>query len=277
MSAERALIKGELSGFYDRIARDYHQVHYLATTSYSPLKQRQRYIEEMIDELHLPPGARILDVGCGPGELVLHLLQQGYQATGIDISDGMVSEAAATIRASGFPNFAAVSVGDIEKLAFEDGAFDVVIASGVIEYQKDDREALLEMRRVLTRNGHVILNVTNRYSYITLSENLYKRMKKVRFIRRALVVLRRWIGQEGQLTEIPNNRTHAPRQFDRDLRKYDFQKVSHNFFRFSPLPVPLDSLLPSTCRAIGRWMERFSRRPLGILGGGYLVMARKER
>jgi len=52
-----------------------------------------------------------------------------------------------------------VSVGDIEKLAFETAAFDVVIASGVIEYQKDDREALLEMRRVLTRNGHLILNV----------------------------------------------------------------------------------------------------------------------
>jgi len=133
------------------------------------------------------------------------------------------------------------------------------------------------MRRVLTRNGYLILNVTNRYSYVTLSENLYKRVKKVRFIRRALAVLRRWIVQEGQLTEIPNNRTHAPRQFDRDLRKYGFHKVTHNFFRFSPLPVPLDWLFPSTCRAIGRWMERFSRRPLGILGGGYLVMARKER
>ena len=276
MKAARAAIKGELSGFYDRVARDYHQVHYIDRTPYSPLKQRQVYIEAMIESLRLPRGARILDVGCGPGELLLSLLVKGYDAVGIDISAGMVDEAARTIRHNGFPDFSGASVGDIEKLSFDDGEFDVVVASGVIEYQKDDRDALSEMKRVLRPGGYLILNVTNRRSYVTISENLYKGVKKLAIMRPFLSVLRRWIRRDGTLTEIPNNRTHVPRRFDAQLRQLGFQKIAHNFFRFSPLPVPLDSLCPAACSAAARRMESLTRGPLGILGGGYIVMARKE-
>ena len=251
-------------------------MHYVVTSSYSPLKQRQRYIEEMINDLNLPKGARILDVGCGPGELVLTLLQRGYDAVGIDISQGMIEIAEKTIRNAGFGDYSGVSVGDIEKLTFEPGAFDVVVASGVIEYQKDDRAALEQMTRVLKPGGYLIVNVTNRYSFVTISENAYKRVKTIAPVRRVLSVARRWILRDGTLTDIPWNRTHAPGQFDRELNRYGYQKLTHNYFRFSPVPVPLDSLFPSGCRAAGSWMERFSRGPLGILGGGYLVMARKQ-
>jgi ubiquinone/menaquinone biosynthesis C-methylase UbiE len=276
MDTARTTIKGQLTGFYDRNAVDYHRTHYVAKTSYSPLKQRQLYIEEMIDALKLPRGARILDVGCGPGELLLTLLKRGYDAVGIDISQGMIDVARSTIRSAGFADFSGVSVGDIEKLTFQPQTFDVVVASGVIEYQKDDRAALEQMTRVLKPGGYLIVNVTNRYSFVTMSENVYKRVKTISAVRRALSVARRLILRDGTLTDIPWNRTHAPGQFDRELQRYGFQKITHNFFRFSPVPVPLDSLYPSGCRAAGSWMERFSRRPLGILGGGYIVMARKQ-
>lgn len=53
-------------------------------------------IEEVnfiLEELGLPPGSHILDVGCGTGRHSVELAKRGYKVTGIDISAGMLSEA----------------------------------------------------------------------------------------------------------------------------------------------------------------------------------------
>jgi ubiquinone/menaquinone biosynthesis C-methylase UbiE len=42
---------------------------------------------------HLRPGARVLDLGCGPGQDTAWLAEQGYVTTGIDLSGGMLREA----------------------------------------------------------------------------------------------------------------------------------------------------------------------------------------
>jgi ubiquinone/menaquinone biosynthesis C-methylase UbiE len=42
---------------------------------------------------HLAPGARVLDLGCGPGQDTVWLAEQGYAATGVDLSSGMLREA----------------------------------------------------------------------------------------------------------------------------------------------------------------------------------------
>ena len=68
------VIKQKLSRFYDQEAQGYHKIHYRTKVLYSPLAQRQKYIENMVEEVRTPRGAKVLDVGCGPGELVLSLL-----------------------------------------------------------------------------------------------------------------------------------------------------------------------------------------------------------
>jgi len=47
----------------------------------------------ILEELKLPPGSHILDVGCGTGRHSVELAKRGYEVTGIDISSGMLSEA----------------------------------------------------------------------------------------------------------------------------------------------------------------------------------------
>jgi cyclopropane fatty-acyl-phospholipid synthase-like methyltransferase len=47
----------------------------------------------ILEELKLPPGSHILDVGCGTGRHSVELAKRGYKVTGIDISSGMLSEA----------------------------------------------------------------------------------------------------------------------------------------------------------------------------------------
>jgi ubiquinone/menaquinone biosynthesis C-methylase UbiE len=275
MKADVATIKKRLVEHYDQTSRAYHQDHYLHAGEYSPLRYRQHYVEQMIASLRLPSGSRVLDVGCGPGELIMSLLKQGYEVRGIDISQGMVDEANRTVRENGFADRGLIALGDIERLDFEDGYFDVVVAAGVIEYQKQDDPALAEMNRVLKPGGHMILNVTNKYAYSTLFETPYRWLKKRGATRSVLASLKRTVATR-DLNDAPDRRTHAPRAFDRELEEYGFRKVAYNFFHFSPLPVPLDSVFAFVSKPLGRRMESLTNGPLEMLGGGYLVMARKE-
>lgn len=50
-------------------------------------------IEFIIQELDLPPGSSILDIGCGAGRHSIELAEAGYSVTGVDISSRMLKEA----------------------------------------------------------------------------------------------------------------------------------------------------------------------------------------
>ena len=261
---------------YDDSAPEYHESYYRRRGYYSPLQYRQHYIEKMIERNEIPRGARILDVGCGPGELIINLLRREYDVWGVDISRAMVEEAIDLIQNHGFPGWNQAVAGDIETLAFRDGYFDVVVAAGVIEYQKDDMDTILEVARVLKGDGYFILNVTNRFSYTGLLSKPYNWLKKSAPIGRMFDLVKSRLLGKGPVSQFPDHRTHAPWRFDRTLSRNGFEKIEYNFFHFSPLPSPFCTLLSPVCNPVGNWMERLTGSPLGILGGGYLVMAKKR-
>lgn len=95
----------------------------------------------------LPPG-RLLDVGCGTGDLLGEALRQGWDATGIDADADMVAIAGA--KAPGRALHAR-----LPELPFEDGRFDAVAANFVLNHVPDPRAALAEIARV-TRPGGVV-------------------------------------------------------------------------------------------------------------------------
>lgn len=90
---------------------------------------------------------RILDIGCGMGELVRELLKQGTDAYGVDVS----SVAAAHCNRYAPGRFFA---GSILKLPFQDESFDTLISTDCLEHlaPEDVPLALREMRRVCRRN-----------------------------------------------------------------------------------------------------------------------------
>jgi ubiquinone/menaquinone biosynthesis C-methylase UbiE len=91
----------------------------------------------------LPPGARMLDVGCGTGAAMRHVRQQyGYDAVGID-------PAAA---------WAQCMKGRAESLPLEDASFDCVLCECVLSIVADAEQALREMHRVLTTGGYAIIS-----------------------------------------------------------------------------------------------------------------------
>ncbi len=85
--------EGVWEGFFDAHAPVYSQNEFTQNTLAE--------VDFLLAELALPPGARILDVGCGIGRHAVELARRGFAVTGLDLSAGMLAEAAAAARAAG--------------------------------------------------------------------------------------------------------------------------------------------------------------------------------
>lgn len=105
---------------------------------------------------HLTPRARILDVGCGPGNITADLAARvpGGHVTGIEPDDAVLASARAEAEHRGVPNVA-FETGNVYALGYADGAFDVVHAHQVLQHLSDPVAALREMRRVCAPGGVV--------------------------------------------------------------------------------------------------------------------------
>jgi SAM-dependent methyltransferase len=74
----------------------------------------------------VPPGAHLLDVACGSGQLALIAAREGVRVTGVDISENLIERAADRSVAEGLS--ARFRVADAESLPFPDASFDVVVS-----------------------------------------------------------------------------------------------------------------------------------------------------
>ena len=105
---------------------------------------------------YLRPGARVLDVGCGPGTITADLAARVAPGPvlGIEPTPGPLADARARAAAVGAEN-AVFALGDVYALDHPDGAFDVVHAHQVLQHLGDPVAALREMLRVCAPEGIV--------------------------------------------------------------------------------------------------------------------------
>jgi cyclopropane fatty-acyl-phospholipid synthase-like methyltransferase len=78
--------------FFDHYAPRYLQEGFTRNTAAE--------VDYLIEALPLPPGASVLDLGCGVGRHSVALAQRGYRVTGLDLSSGMLAEAERAARAA---------------------------------------------------------------------------------------------------------------------------------------------------------------------------------
>lgn len=99
----------------------------------------------------LPPGTKkkSLELCCGTGAVSRGLKRAGWDAQGIDISEGMIREAARYISAQ---------VGDVARLPFADATFDLAVMRQAYFLLDDGPAALREVKRVLRPGGRFILS-----------------------------------------------------------------------------------------------------------------------
>jgi SAM-dependent methyltransferase len=118
-----------------------------------------RYMEKdaraFYEHLDVPPGARLLDVACGSGQLALIAASDGVNVTGIDIAENLIARARARAEAQQLP--ARFEVADAEALPFSEESFDVVASLiGAMFAPRPERVAS-ELIRVCVPGGTIAM------------------------------------------------------------------------------------------------------------------------
>lgn len=129
-------------------------------------------LERLMEILSPLPRGRLLDAGCGTGNVLAACLKDGWDAQGIDFSPGMVEGARALLADEGLDP-ARVGQGSITDLGrFADSSFAAVVTMGVLSYVTDDEEArfLAEARRVLEPGGMLVThNINTLFDLVTFN------------------------------------------------------------------------------------------------------------
>lgn len=146
--------------------------------------QLSRRLKDAFAVAEVQAGMRILDVGCGRGEILRHCMRAGIEAHGVDYAevaalmsrDVVVAEQATS---NGSSAGAAVYRADAKRLPFPSGHFDRVLMFDVVEhlYPWELHEAMLEVHRVLRPDGRFIVHTAPNRWYDSYAYPLVRRFR----------------------------------------------------------------------------------------------------
>ena len=134
--------------------------HKEKSTRYPFYEVRLNLVEDMIKNL---PCGKMLDAGCGGGNVLIHFLKKGWDGYGCDLVPEMVELAHENLEREGFETHR-IHQAPVEDLSkYEDSSFDIILSLGVMEYLPEGKESLAfkEAARVLKPEGKFIIeNIT---------------------------------------------------------------------------------------------------------------------
>jgi len=99
---------------------------------------------------HVPPGGKLLEIGCAAGFLLRAARDRGFDALGVEMSEWASGVARDQYGLD-------VRTGKLEDIGLADDTFDVVVLADVIEHLTDPRRTLREIGRVLKPGGRLLL------------------------------------------------------------------------------------------------------------------------
>lgn len=110
---------------------------------------------EFIARLQLKPGARVLDVACGTGNLSFPAAHAGAVVTGVDIATNLLATARIRAKAEGVQ--IKFDEGDAEALPYAEGAFDEVVTMFGAMFAPQPKLVAAELARVCHPNGRLTM------------------------------------------------------------------------------------------------------------------------
>lgn len=202
-----------------------------------PLQHRLTAFSSALTKV-MPPPARVLDFGCGTGNLSSELASLGYQVTGCDISQAMLSQARLTAGCSAVDW---VGLPPSALLPFDANAFDAVVASSVFEYLEDLDSSLQDLARVLKPGGVLLYTVPLSSHPTRRIEAIAVRLARVKLLAGARSLPR--IGGYLDYLRLSRNRL--------SVNGWEARTASHGLSPASEAYCPLGTLMLLACRARG--------------------------
>lgn len=149
---------------------------------HNPAQERlnDAILKKLLKHLAIPEGGTVLDAGCGPGDHLIRIAQQGYRTLGVDLSEHILRSAKATIADKQLHGSASVSCQSLVKLAFADASFNAVHCRGVLMHVPELEAAVGELCRVLKPGGRIILMESNQMALESRIVQIVRRIRSSR-------------------------------------------------------------------------------------------------
>ena len=117
-----------------------------------------------VKKLHLEPGLRVLDIGCGSGRHTAAIARyRGVQILGADINLDDITETKKRLmfqeHLEGKRGQWDLLASSITRLPFKDNFFDLIVCSEILEHIPDHRQAVAEVTRVLKPGRDLVVSV----------------------------------------------------------------------------------------------------------------------
>ena len=256
-SSESAAGRGFLGEKADEYARTYAE----ETPGGFALRVRRKRVLELFDKA----GGRVLDVGCGPAEMVQPLLRLDCEFWGLDPSPRMIEICRTRFGELNNTHFVE---GEAGQISFPDAFFDAVLCMGVIDGLKNFGQVIQQMLRVLKPGGTIIITFANRQSP-------YAQWKKYVFYP-ALTVARRIMHPGANNDPILIPRRHFTPKEASDLLAAagaDAQRVVGYFYNI--LLSPLDEIWPAVALWVNKKLEEARDGDPDWLAAGFILKAHK--
>ncbi len=110
---------------------------------------------EFLQRLAVAPGAQLLDVACGAGQIAIPAARAGVNATGIDIAPNQIEQARARARDEGLN--VRFDDGDAEMMPYANGSFDWVVSMFGAMFAPRPERVAAELVRVCRSGGRIVM------------------------------------------------------------------------------------------------------------------------
>jgi 2-polyprenyl-3-methyl-5-hydroxy-6-metoxy-1,4-benzoquinol methylase len=110
---------------------------------------------EFLARHHVPPGARVLDVACGAGQMAIPMARAGADVVGLDLASNLISQARARAQTEGVRVH--FDEGDAEQLPYANASFDLVISLIGAMFAPQPERVAAEFLRVCKPGGRIIM------------------------------------------------------------------------------------------------------------------------
>ena len=141
------------------------------------VKISPNFLDEILNHINLKESSKILDIGCGTGDLVIKLAKKGFQTTGLDISDIALSKAknkALEEKVENLTSFIEFNAESSDYKTITNSPFDLITCKLAFAFLKDKILFLQNIKSILAKDGYFVLITPVLYPNIEYSEHLKK-------------------------------------------------------------------------------------------------------
>lgn len=126
------------------------------------ISETTRRIEELRYRMlssKVPKGSKkVLDIGCGNGELICMLAEKGHKCVTLDLSKNRLAKFKSRAKKLGVTQIQ----GDSTNIPLQDSSIDIIMCSEVLEHIKDYEKVLKQMNRILKPHGRIVVSVPDK-------------------------------------------------------------------------------------------------------------------